>query len=83
MAQPTSWSSSPAAASGAVAQSSAVIRYHAHAGLLGAGAWERPLERFDFMDEWNNMGYGAVRADGSIWSWQYHSSGRIRIAWPR
>ncbi|WP_295465830.1 polysaccharide deacetylase family protein [uncultured Pseudomonas sp.] len=66
--QPTSWSSSPAAASGAVAQSSAVIRYHAHAGLLGAGAWERPLERFDFMDEWNNMGYGAVRADGSIWS---------------
>lgn len=66
--QPTSWSSSPAAASGAVAQSTAVIRYHAHAGLLGAGAWERPLERFDFMDEWNNMGYGAVRVDGSIWS---------------
>lgn len=65
---PESWSSSPAAPTGSVAQSSASISYHAQAGLLGALAWERPLERFDFMNEWNNMGYGAVRTDGSIWA---------------
>ena len=28
----------------------------------------RPFARFDFADEWNNLGYGAIRADGSIWS---------------
>ena len=25
------------------------------------------MERFDFTDEWNNLGYGAIRGDGSIW----------------
>ena len=28
----------------------------------------RPLQRFDFTDEWNNLGFGAIRADNSIWS---------------
>lgn len=28
----------------------------------------RPFLRYDFADEWNNLGYGAIRADGSIWS---------------
>ena len=29
---------------------------------------DRPLLRYDFAEEWNNHGYGAVMADGSIWS---------------
>ena len=28
----------------------------------------RPFKRFDFADEWNNLGYGAITADGSCWS---------------
>jgi hypothetical protein len=28
----------------------------------------RPLMRYDFSDEWNNLGYGAIRADGGAWS---------------
>lgn len=28
----------------------------------------RPFLRFDFMDEWNNLGFGAISTDGSIWS---------------
>ena len=28
----------------------------------------RPFVRYDFMDEWNNLGYGAIRTDDSIWS---------------
>lgn len=28
----------------------------------------RPFLRYDFTDEWNNMGYGAVLSDNSIWS---------------
>lgn len=27
--------------------------------------FERPFERFDFGDEWNNLGYGRIRTDGS------------------
>ena len=29
---------------------------------------DRPLERFDFMDEWNNLGFGAVGTKNDIWS---------------
>lgn len=28
----------------------------------------RALRRYDFTDEWNNLGFGAISADGSIWS---------------
>lgn len=28
----------------------------------------RHFQRFDFMDEWNNLGYGRIPTDGSIWS---------------
>ncbi|WP_432472034.1 polysaccharide deacetylase family protein [Amphritea sp. HPY] len=28
----------------------------------------RRCERFDFMAEWNNLGFGAIRADQSIWA---------------
>ncbi|AOJ09083.1 polysaccharide deacetylase family protein [Burkholderia mayonis] len=49
-------------------ESRAAIRYGACAWTLGGDAWQRPLERFDFTDEWNNLGYGAIRGDGSIWA---------------
>ena len=29
---------------------------------------DRPLLRYDFAEEWNNLGFGHVRTDGSIWS---------------
>ena len=28
----------------------------------------RPFLRYDFTDEWNNLGYGAIKADDSIWA---------------
>ena len=62
------WSRSVAAQRGYSAESKARIRYHSNAGALGVSGWFRPLERFDFADEWNNLGFGAIRADGSIWS---------------
>ena len=37
-------------------------------GVFNASDWSRPFERFDFTDEWNNLGYGAIRVDDSIWS---------------
>jgi hypothetical protein len=57
----------PAPTSG-FTESPCVIRYCDEAARLGAVGWRRPLERFDFTDEWNNLGYGAVRVDGSHWS---------------
>lgn len=62
------WARSPVAPSGQYAQSEALIHYLPNACLLGAQGWQRALERFDFTDEWNNLGYGAVRAEASIWS---------------
>ncbi|WP_175773752.1 polysaccharide deacetylase [Burkholderia multivorans] len=56
------------AASRCTSQSSATVRYTQLAASLGAREWVRPFERFDFTDEWNNLGFGAIRADGSIWS---------------
>lgn len=29
---------------------------------------ERPFVRYDFMEEWNNLGFGAILVDESIWS---------------
>lgn len=28
----------------------------------------RALRRYDYSDEWNNLGFGAITADGTIWS---------------
>jgi hypothetical protein len=49
-------------------ESSAAVQYTPLAKTLGAQLWHRPFERFDFTDEWNNLGFGAIRADTSIWS---------------
>ncbi|MFM0036772.1 polysaccharide deacetylase [Paraburkholderia strydomiana] len=56
------------AASRQWAQSAASVVYTAQAAALGGRTWRRSFERFDFTDEWNNLGYGALRADGSIWA---------------
>jgi len=48
--------------------SKAEIGYSDRAGLLGGKPWRRAFERFDFADEWNNLGFGAIRAEGSIWA---------------
>ncbi|WP_322015070.1 polysaccharide deacetylase [Paraburkholderia sp. J12] len=56
------------ALSGHDASSAAQVCYGEHAAVLGGRAWVRPFERFDFTDEWNNLGYGAIRADQSIWA---------------
>ncbi|WP_321892769.1 polysaccharide deacetylase family protein [Paraburkholderia tropica] len=56
------------AASRQYAQSAASLVYTGQATVLGGRAWRRPFERFDFTDEWNNLGYGALRADQSIWA---------------
>ncbi|OWJ63033.1 polysaccharide deacetylase family protein [Paraburkholderia caledonica] len=61
-------SRSEAAPSGAPRESAAVVRYSALAQTLGGQTWHRPFERFDFADEWNNLGFGAIRGDGSIWA---------------
>ncbi|MFP1870588.1 polysaccharide deacetylase [Lonsdalea quercina] len=67
--EPTeTWARSPSAPSGNFAQSEALIHYLPKGEVLGARNWERPLERFDFTDEWNNLGFGAVRAEGTPWS---------------
>jgi len=35
---------------------------------------DRPFRRYDFADEWNNLGFGAITADGSSWSLAQHAS---------
>lgn len=65
---PEEWSRSTPAPTYGFCESSAEIIYQALAEKFKAGHWRRPLERFDFTDEWNNLGYGAVRVDDSIWA---------------
>jgi hypothetical protein len=66
--RPDAWSRSADATCGLYAESAAHVQYEPNAQVFDAAHWCRPLERFDFTDEWNNLGYGAIRADGSIWS---------------
>ncbi len=67
-ADPESWSRSALAPIYGFAESSAYVRYGKLAEQFSASGWMRPFERFDFTNEWNNLGYGAIREDGSIWS---------------
>jgi hypothetical protein len=50
------------------AESNARISYKVKLGSLESPIQCRPLLRYDFADEWNNLGYGAIRVDGSVWS---------------
>jgi hypothetical protein len=52
-------------------ESLASVFYNKVLGLKGYDFFMPPprsLCRFDFTDEWNNLGFGAITTDGSIWS---------------
>lgn len=53
-------------------ESSAVIRYAGHRLVEGVAKClrVRPFCRFDFADEWNNLGFGRIRTDGAVWGVQ-------------
>lgn len=60
----------PAEGSAPFAQSPAFLAYGDHplnAGIA-ASIRRRPFTRFDYADEWNNLGFGRIRTDGSIWA---------------
>lgn len=35
---------------------------------------QRAFRRYDYSDEWNNLGYGAITADGTCWSLAQHAT---------
>ncbi len=53
-------------------ESPAYVRYTVHPLLqdLSPALHRRPFARFDFSDEWNNMGFGRIRTDDSPWGVQ-------------
>lgn len=51
-----------------MARSRLQIDYREAAGWRRVPIASRPLLRYDFTDEWNNLGYGAIRGNGDIWS---------------
>ncbi|MDB5642999.1 MAG: polysaccharide deacetylase [Hyphomicrobiales bacterium] len=53
---------------GGSSESAAVVRWTRAVGRGPLALSSRPFRRFDFADEWNNLGYGAIALDGSIWS---------------
>lgn len=59
--------SAPATPGRSCASALSVV-YAGRAGLLGGRAWRRPFERFDFSNEWNNLGYGRIEVTNSHWS---------------
>ncbi len=61
------WSSSDTTATGNFSESRGSIQYTNSAKRLGALGWSRSLERYDFTDEWNNLGYGAIRTSDPVW----------------
>lgn len=68
---PAGWAeggASEPAPTGGMARSALQIDYREAAGWRRVPIASRPLLRYDFTDEWNNLGYGAVRCDGGIWS---------------
>ncbi|MDL2290965.1 hypothetical protein LJC09_02530 [Desulfovibrio sp. OttesenSCG-928-F20] len=51
-------------------ESPAFLRYAGHdlANSLALCMRCRPFTRFDYADEWNNLGFGRIRTDASVWS---------------
>ena len=66
--KPDAWQSSVPAPLHGFSESAAVIQYQQYIEDLNLIRWRRPLERFDYANEWNNMGFGAIRLDQTIWS---------------
>jgi hypothetical protein len=59
------------AVSGHFSQSVATVRYVSALGTKASPVQERPFVRYDFTDEWNNLGYGPLLVDtthASIWA---------------
>ncbi len=59
----------PACGEAPFTESPGYLAYSPH-GLLGglsASLRRRPFCRFDYADEWNNLGFGRIRADASPW----------------
>lgn len=52
----------------ATSRSTAGIAWSGHPLAAQSPIKERPFLRFDYADEWNNLGYGRITADGGIWS---------------
>jgi hypothetical protein len=59
---------SPSAPPHAWRESRAEVVYTDRAAVLGGKTWRRAFARFDFTNEWNNLGFGAIHADGDMWS---------------
>lgn len=53
---------------GSPSESPACIRYRRVSEHIQPPLEKRPFVRFDFADEWNNQGYGAIKTDDSVWS---------------
>lgn len=66
----------PPAPAGGMAESPARVIYPADAPRIAGRASAipvRPFRRHDYADEWNNLGYGAITADGTPWSIAQHA----------
>lgn len=66
--QAVGWDRSPVADTYHYAESPGYVEYMNLSKELFDFSMKRPLERFDFTDEWNNLGYGRIRYDESIWA---------------
>ncbi|ATN33174.1 hypothetical protein ACO34A_05075 [Rhizobium sp. ACO-34A] len=49
-------------------RSSAEVRWSGHPLASASPFATRPFLRFDYADEWNNLGFGRITADGGLWS---------------
>jgi len=49
-------------------ESDANIQYFPLPSGIQCAIKSRPFLRYDFAEEWNNLGYGVVQTDSSIWS---------------
>lgn len=60
-----------------MAESAAHVAYHQDAPKIAARhpvLLRRPFRRHDYTNEWNNLGYGAITADGTSWSLSQHAT---------
>jgi hypothetical protein len=62
------WGKAPSAEIYQSSESNEIVEYTDFSRLHFSNVNNRPLERFDFMDEWNNLGYGAIKVKDDIWS---------------
>ena len=61
----------------AITESAAQVTYPAAAPQVAGrrpALGRRPFRRHDYADEWNNLGYGAITADGTCWSIAQHAT---------